>query len=161
MPTWLFEGKKSGFRIWIGDLPRTITVAGFVDQWISRSTVATDLWNSRQITDINIVPNSARESQCSAAFITLYDRDAALRFWFEAETFWVACDPAVGHRQFPFRWLPLKWVMARRVLPGLPAPELATAWTYDPNWTRFDYETWIGNPNRSPRDRDTKNVYEN
>eukprot|EP00972_Heterocapsa_arctica_P023974 3531689-Heterocapsa_arctica.AAC.1 len=35
MPTWLYEGYESCYRVWIGDLPETSTLASFVRQWIS------------------------------------------------------------------------------------------------------------------------------
>jgi hypothetical protein len=153
MPTWLNEGPNSSYRVFLGDLPMDSTLASFKRMWITRSELATAMWNDRRIMDVHVCPQTGRHSHCSSAFVSLTDRKSALQFWNEAETWWVACDPRVGHRKFPFRWLTLRWIMARKVPPGCPAWE-DTAWVYDASWRRFDYESWIRDPNRSIDDPD-------
>eukprot|EP00972_Heterocapsa_arctica_P075418 11124664-Heterocapsa_arctica.AAC.1 len=63
-----------------------MTLANFVRQWISRSRLATDMWNDGRISDVHICPGTGWESHCSSAYVNLTDRDSALRFWFSAET---------------------------------------------------------------------------
>mgnify|MGYP002807329559 CR=1 FL=1 len=87
-------------------------------------------------------------------FVTLSDRETALEFWAEAETWWIQCDARVGHLRYRFRWLSLKWIMARRVPPGTPPTAEVPLWHYDPHWRRFDYECWVLNPNREANDVD-------
>jgi hypothetical protein len=66
----------------------------------------------------------------------------------------VACDRAVGHRFFGFRWLTLKWVMDRYASPGTVSNFDWWSYSYDPQWRRFDFETWRTNPERNDTDPD-------
>eukprot|EP00972_Heterocapsa_arctica_P071347 10540294-Heterocapsa_arctica.AAC.1 len=72
-----------------------------------RDNVAATMWNDGRIIDVNIAPNTAQVSGLSSAYVTLIDRTSALNFWFAAESWWVSCDPSIGHKKFPFRWLSL------------------------------------------------------
>jgi hypothetical protein len=129
------EDQSPGWRIFFGDLQKDVDLETFVHTWVAKDHVAVRLWNEGAITDIHVLQETGKHTGAGSAFVTVSSLAAAVDLWLCSEAWFIPCAQGIGHRQYPFRWLTRKWVMARGVVPGAPGPvDVANGWVWNPQW---------------------------